>query len=61
VLEEEEGTYGVEVDGLTGSFEVKKPAVFPLPPVVTVIVIVIVVVAICYWKREEISRRLRRV
>lgn len=57
---EAEGTYTVKVDGLTGSFEVKKPAVFPWPAVL-VIIIAIVIVAICYWKREEISRRLRRV
>lgn len=57
---EEEGNYAVEVDGLTGSFDVKKPAVFPWSVVVAVI-IVIVVVWICYWKREEISRGLRKV
>ncbi len=51
-------------DSDTATVSVK--AVAPPPDellwaVVLVILIVIVIVAICYWKREEISRRLRRV
>ncbi|MBA7602137.1 hypothetical protein ES703_09223 [subsurface metagenome] len=40
---------------------VPPPAEFPWPAVVAVIIIVILIVAIWYWKREEISRRLRKV
>ena len=47
----EEGTYTVEVDGLTGSFTVKKPAVFPWSVVVAVI-IVLVLVGIFYWRKQ---------
>jgi len=56
----EEGIYTVDVDGLTGSFTVKKQAVFPWL-VVVAIIIAILIVGICYWKRKQISTGLQKL
>jgi len=58
VFEDKEGTYSVEIGGLTGSFEVVKSGNpegggLPLLPVITGIIVVIAVIGgLIYWRRR---------